>query len=263
MKIHVLTLTWNALNKLRANSEHLFIAMNDFDWTWHLRDNGSKDETVAEFSDKQNVCLYDIGHNRDTFAMGMNYLFEKASPAKDDVLLLLNNDVSVGRESIKQMHSLMTKTKADVVGCRLLYNGTDKLQHAGVIFGPRYNNLPFHFRPGEVSDSNAEKDRYFQAVTAACCLVKASAWEAVGGMDEDFKWAFDDVTLCLSIKNNGGKIAYCGKTKSFHEESASLKKNPVNKMFIQHNVSKFKEKWSGRYDIDHDKYLKNSNYNVI
>ena len=38
---------------------------------------------------------------------------------------------------------------------------------------------------------------------------------------------------------------YCGKTNVYHEESASLKKNPVNKMMMPHNVSAFRKKWEG------------------
>ena len=52
-----------------------------------------------------------------------------------------------------------------------------------------------------------------------------------------------------------------GGTKIFHEESASLKKNPVNKMFMSPNVKHFKSKWTGKYELDHDKYLNDSSYN--
>lgn len=50
---------------------------------------------------------------------------------------------------------------------------------------------------------------------------------------------------CLSIKyNQNKKIIYCGEAYAYHEESASLRQNPINKMMLPHNVSRFIEKWS-------------------
>ena len=276
MKIHALTLTWNGKEKLQALRKgfctNLLKLQNEGIKTavWRIRDNGSKDGTINELNSwifkgdcPISPIVHDISHNRDSFARGINYLFEKADPDDNDIILLLNNDVVFNDDdSLSKMYRLMKKTNAAVVGARLLYSNTTKLQHAGVIFSERYGRMPYHFRPGEESDANAEKDRYFQAVTAAVCLVKASSFRRIEGLDEGYRWAFEDIDMCLEIGKTE-KIAYCGKTKIFHEESASLKKNPVNKMFLQSNIKHFKDKWSNNYTIDHDLYLKNANYNVI
>jgi len=283
MKIHALTLSWEGIEDLKKMRlglcQNMAILYNKEGKLmpgcevaeWHIRDNGSKDGTVKEvngwryLSDSNVICTpYDIGHNRDSFATGVNYLFEKANPKDDDLVVLVNNDVEFPKhDSILKMHRLMKKTKAAVVGVRLLYTGTDKLQHAGVIFGPRYGNMPYHFRHGEKSDSNAKKNRYFQAVTAAVCLINPVSFRRVGGMDEKFDgWCFEDVDLFLRIGQDE-KIAYCGDTFIYHEESASLKKNPVNKLFMNKSVRYFREKWSGKYDLDHEKYLADSKYNEI
>jgi len=283
MKVHILTLNWNGKHYLSELSKQLGWETGfcwedgkikeDWDYpVWHIRDNGSKDGSIDEINRWQlmsdcriSAKVYDIGHNRDSFAKGMNYLFDQANPADDDLVYLLNNDVSFtcqGKPVLETMWNLQKKTKAGVVGVRLLYNNTDKLQHAGVIFSHRYNDLPFHFRPGEKSDANAKKNRYFQVVTAALCLVNPISWRRVGGFDERYSWAFDDVDLNLKIGQTE-KIAYCGETFAYHEESASLKKNPAHKLFMNQNVRILREKWAGKYKIDHDRYLKDPNYNII
>ena len=150
-----------------------------------------------------------------------------------------------------------------IVGAKLLYKGTNKLQHAGVIFGPRYGNMPYHFRHREESSLESNKNRFFQAVTAACCMVSLEVFAEIGDMDEKFSWAFDDIDYCLRAGQKGHMIAYCGETNIFHEESATLKKNPVNKLFLSKNVKHFKEKWFGKYELDHEKYLSNLKYNLI
>lgn len=266
--LFVFTLNWNGEDKLKKLALSLAESIHGLSMVtnWCVRDNGSKDKSLdilKTYQKYQNLQLFEISHNRATFAEGMNFLFKESGASKTDLILLLNNDVEFkDAQSIQKMIKLHERTKADVVGARLLFNGTNKLQHAGVIFSKKYNLLPFHYRPGEESDTDAEKNRYFQAVTAACCLVTGSAFEKIGGFDTAFKWAFDDVDMCLQI-GKFGKIAYCGETKIYHDESASLKKNPVNKMFMNTNVEYFRKKWSGKYEIDHDKYLKNPNYNEI
>lgn len=262
--LHILTLTWNGLSKLQDLKSGLEANLVGLDYTWHIRDNGSKDGTVEAIKD-WNAKIYPMSHNKDNFAQGMNYLADQVSLNDEDQILLLNNDVVFnGNNSIGDMLLLQEKTKADVVGARLLYNNTNKLQHAGVIFSDRYGRMPYHYRPNETSDSHSEKNRYFQAVTAAVALVNASAFKKVNGFNNDYIWSFEDIDLFLKIgqlkKNN---IVYCGQTNIFHEESASLKKNPVNKLFVEHNVKIFKNNWFGKYEIDHDKYLKDPNFNLV
>jgi GT2 family glycosyltransferase len=297
--IHVLTLSWDGLDKLKTLRPGLMrnLEKTGQEFKWYIKDNGSKDRTYAETYSWENTICYPISHNRDNFATGINELTTRIrdlvvkqdpetkaekriiseSPhiiryegksveelMKNDYYLFMNNDIEFGEDdALCKILKLMDDKDVGMVGCRLLYKGTDKLQHAGVIFSPKYGNMPYHYRHQENSDTQAEKNRYFQAVTAAVTLVRCSDFDEVGGMDNKFHWAFEDIDLCLRIKALGKKIAYCGDTKIFHEESASLKKNPVNKLFMGPNVSHFKSKWQNKYELDHDKYLKDIHYNEI
>lgn len=265
MTLYVFTLNWNNAKRLAELHDSLIPTIQHINIPikWLIKDNGSIDNPKNILSNDIDCSLYEINHNRDNFAKGVNFLYNIAKPNNNDLILLLNNDVVIKDPlSIKYMLDLQSRVKADVVGCRLLYKNSNKLQHAGVIFGKRYNNLPFHYRPGEESDVWSKKDRHFQAVTAACCLVTAEAFNRIGGMDEKFSWAFDDIDMCLQI-GQFGKIVYCGSTYIYHEESVSLKVNPVNKMFLNNNLAYFRRKWDGKYEIDHDLYLKNPRYKEI
>ena len=268
--IHVLTLNWNGLDKLSRLKAGLIKNLNQTDqkWAWYIRDNGSTDGSV-EWLDAINgktpegnkIEVIKMGHNRDNFAEGVNSLFEAAEPSQKDFILLLNNDVEFGdSQSLLKMIKIMDDPNVGIVGARLLYPGTNMLQHAGVIFSNRYGKMPYHYRHKEESDSFSKKNRYFQAVTAACCLIRAEAFQK---LDTKFHWSFEDIDLNLRIGKDGWKIVYCGETEIYHEESASLKKNPVNRMFLSHNVTYFKKKWFGKYEIDHDKYLKDPAYNKV
>jgi len=271
--LYILTLTWNASDKLLALKDSLLPGLEGVNYTWLIKDNASKDDTVAissTWGDKVRVIPYK--NNLQNFSAGMNYLFAEAAPKDNDLVMLLNNDVVFkDTTSIKNMMNILQKDKdVGAVGARLLYTDTDKLQHAGVVFNPRLG-LPLHFRAGEVTDDHATKNRLFQVVTGAVLLTKAEYFKNVfdknksgfKGMDENYHWAFDDVDLCLSIKYNmQKKIVYCGGTNIFHEESASLKKNPTNRLFMSHNANYLVNKWRGRYATDQAEYSQNPSYNL-
>ena len=66
--------------------------------------------------------------------------------------------------------------------------------------------------------------RYAQnmsAVTGACMMIRKSAYTAVGGLDETLQVAFNDVDLCLKLRNEGGKILYVPSAQLYHYESKS------------------------------------------
>lgn len=264
--IHILTLTYNGLSKLQKLRPGLLKNLETLgeEFKWYIKSNGCKDGTIEEVSKWPEVKLLDTGHNRDNFAAGVNKLCSISNAKQDDIYLFLNNDVEfVDNVSIKNMFELTKSPNAGVVGSRLLYNNTNMLQHAGTIFSYKYGSLAYHFRHKEQSDKNAEKNRYFQCVTAACCMVKVGDLNKIGGMDENYHWSFCDVDMNLSIRALGKRNIYCGQTKIYHEESATLNKLKQNQLFLQHNVSHFKTKWSGKYQIDHQLYLDDPNYNVI
>ena len=113
------------------------------------------------------------------------------------------------------MAALM-KDDVGIVGARLLYPNSRKLQHAGVIFSINART-PIHYRRGEMDDEHSAKNRYFQVVTAAVLLCHAKDYRKVR-MDENFRWAFDDSDFCIQVGTKlGKKIVYCGETEISHD----------------------------------------------
>lgn len=271
--LKIFTLSWNAADKLTKLKESLLPSLDGIDYEWFIKDNGSKDNTVEIASGwGDNVKIIPYKNNTQNFSMGMNFLFNEASPSDSDHILLLNNDVIFNdKNSINNMIGLLKKDSAvGVVGARLLYTNTNQLQHAGVVIDNKHR-MPTHYRTNQISDKHSEKNREFQAVTAAVMLTTAEIFKNVCktnksgnlGMDENFQWSFDDTDFCLSVKYNmEKKIIYCGNTNIFHEESASLKKNPTNKLFMPHNSNYFLSKWRTRYVLDHDNYKNNNSFQL-
>ena len=115
------------------------------------------------------------------------------------------------------------REEVGAVGAKLIYpNGN--IQHAGVVLGLGIAGHAFKHMPGDNEGymSMANTIRNFSAVTAACMLVKKSVFEKIGGFDEkNFSIAYNDVDLCLRMRERGYLIVYTPHAKFYHYESLS------------------------------------------
>ena len=261
-KLYIFTLNWNGEDKLKTLAASLIPSLQNIDYEWIIKDNASSDKSVDYLKSLNNnkINIIKYKDNLQNFAQGVNYIFKHTLPSDNDNILLLNNDIIFNdTSSLQKMLNMINNQDVGVVGAKLLYTNTNRLQHAGVVFH-KDHHLPYHFRTKEITDPIASKNRIFQAVTGAVMLTKAQYLK--DGMDELYQWAFEDIDLCLSINLNlNKKIVYCGETNIFHDESATLKKNPKDKL-LKHNINYFLKKWHGRYIIDHRLYLKDNKYNL-
>lgn len=273
MTLRILTLSWNGKEKLQKLKASLIPALENIEFEWYIKENGSKDGSVEEIKSWQDikVNLIEYPHNIDNYSQGINLLFKEASPKNDDIILTLNNDVII--KDNKSFHKMIQLLKKDqevgILGAKLNYTGTNKIQHCGVLFH-QSNGFPFHFRAG-VEESDRDKvNRYYPAVTGAVAMLKADTFANVftnssgnKGLKEEFFFAFEDIDMTMRITHHlKKKVVYCGETEIYHEESASLKKNPVHKMFFGNNCKLFMEEWRKYIDISLVKKYEDPNYNL-
>ena len=59
------------------------------------------------------------------------------------------------------------------------------------------------------------------AVTGACLMVKKSLFDALGGLDEMFEIALNDVDFCLRLREQGYLNVFTPFAELYHFESAS------------------------------------------
>src|SRR5205085_1204608 len=182
-----------------------------------LVDNASNDQTgqlLAELSGNVRVIRNEQNLG---FAKACN---QGAAVACGRHLVFLNNDTIPLRGWLRALvDAADTRPDCAIVGSKLLYpDGT--IQHAGVVFnhlGQAYH-LYAHL-PGDFPGANHARE--LQVVTAACMLIRREAFAAAGGFDEGFRNSFEDVDLCLRIREQGGRVLYEPKSVLFHLESQS------------------------------------------
>jgi len=266
MKVYLFTLHWNKKETLKQLKNSLIPALDGLNWEWIIKDNGSSDGSVEEIKswNNPNINLIDYGHNKDNYAKGMNVIFDHSGAKGSDLIFTLNNDILIkDHSSLKKMIDLISNDNSiGQVGAKLNFaDNIQKIQHCGVLFS-KTNYLPFHYRGSLKEESKDRQNRIFPAVTGALSLTRADIYDQVRH-SEEFHWCFEDIDFSMKVQSLNKKIVMCGQTQILHEESASLKKNPVNKMFMGHNSNTFLNKWRKAINTNiNNLYLSDPNYNL-
>ncbi len=172
-----------------------------------------------------------------------------AREAKGEQILLLNNDTEViSPDWIQEMLMYTQRQDVGAAGAKLYYpDGT--IQHAGIGIGITVAAGHF-FRgfPGE-SDGYHGRLKYAQdvsAVTGACMMIPRKVYEEMGGLDESFSIMFNDVDLCLRIRQAGYLIVWTPWAELTHYESKSRGPDgdtPEKKRFFVRETNRFLRKW--------------------
>jgi len=190
-------------------------------------DNDTTDPEALAFLDKASedarvrVLRYPHSYNFST----INNM--AAREARGDYLVLLNNDTVVVQENwLDRMMAHGQRPEVGIVGARLVYPD-GRLQHAGVILGLSgvcdHVNIGLSMKePGYMA--RAQQVQNFEAVTAACLLIRKSVYMEVGGLDEErFRVLFNDVDLCLKVREQGYNIVWTPYATLIHHGSVSVK----------------------------------------
>ena len=145
-----------------------------------------------------------------------------------DYILLLNNDTEVITPNwLEEMLMFAQREDVGAVGA-MLYYPDDTIQHAGVILG--LGGVAGHafryFNKGECGyQARLLYAQNLSAVTGACMMIRRNVWEKVGGLDEAFAVAFNDVDFCMRIRQAGYLIVWTPFAELYHCESKSRGKD--------------------------------------
>jgi GT2 family glycosyltransferase len=150
---------------------------------------------------------------------------EAARQCASPILVFLNDDTEViSGDWLTAMVELACRREVGCVGAKLLYpNG--KIQHAGVIMGI-FDNCGHAFK-GLAGDRQHYFDlpdviRNVSAVTGACLAIRTEVFQEVGGFDEqELPVAFNDIDLCLKIRQKGYRVLYTAHAVLYHHEAFS------------------------------------------
>lgn len=148
-----------------------------------------------------------------------------ARPARGEVLVLLNNDCeAIAAGWLDELVAWAMRPGIGVVGAKLLYPNRT-IEHAGLVLGVhRVAAHAFEFYPDGWPGLPAwlAYPRTCSAVTAACCAVRKTVFEQVGGFDEThLPVNFNDVDFALRVREAGLRNVWTPHAVLLHHKSAT------------------------------------------
>ena len=172
--------------------------------------------------------------------------------AKGEYLVFLNNDVEVGPGWLEELLSVCIRPDVGAAGARLVFPD-GRIQSAGIVVGiGSVAGSLFTGMNGAYSGylHKASLMQDLSAVTAAMMIVKRSAFREAGGFDEELAVAFNDVDLCLKIRQAGLLIVYDPFAQAVHHESVSRGDEYTKDKAVRwrREAALMKERWTGYYE---------------
>jgi len=176
--------------------------------------------------------------------------------AKGEHILFLNNDTEIiHADWMRSMHAWSQRGSIGAVGAKLLYHN-DTIQHGGVVIG--LGGVAGHVFTGTHKDgpgyfNYVNTINNYSAVTAACMMVERTKLEGIGGWEELFTVEYNDVDLCLRLREKGWNNVYLPHVSLYHYESLTRGHPHMTKESYERHlreVGLFKERWKKYIDDD-------------
>ena len=176
--------------------------------------------------------------------------------ARGDYLIFINGGAYPMPGLIDKMMD-MAKTNNDIgiVGCKHINPRNGRIHHAGMAF---FNDagkfkMTCLYRGVQADNPVVNRVREFQAVSAACMLVKKDVFLDAGGFDENMK-GVEDIDLCFNIRKNGKKIVYLPQAVIYYDGCLGIND------YTPHDLYFIEAKWGSKVEYDLEKLLSEDSF---
>jgi GT2 family glycosyltransferase len=174
------------------------------------------------------------------------------------VLAFLNNDIEITQSGwLREMVSRAVQPDVGAVGAKLFYpDGT--IQHAGIVTGlgaDRISGHPYTRAPRDSAGSFGDLllAREVSAVTAACLTIRRSVFVETGGFDQaNLAVSYNDVDLCLRLRERGYRNIVTPFAELVHDESASrgADDGPEKRARLEREMAYMRARWGDALERD-------------
>lgn len=179
-----------------------------------------------------------------------------AAAASGDLLLFLNNDIEpIEPAWLRRLVTSLDEAGAAMAGAMLVdpdrpgeSGTTGALQHRGIILRAAGGAV----RPGLAGKDEDPRaalgpDRPAAGVVAACALVRARAFRAVGGFSDLYHYGGEDTDLGFKLIAAGHGIVVSGRSVLLHRPLSTRRGSPVaDREHILGNQRLLLERWGPR-----------------
>jgi N-acetylglucosaminyl-diphospho-decaprenol L-rhamnosyltransferase len=241
MDLSAIIVNWNSGDYLMRLVDSLAAMKHEFREIC-IVDNASTDSSLEGLQQHPEVQVLGQPQNQG-FARAAN---EGISRVDSSFLLLLNADVEVIPESVRQLYREIESRPRAAIVCGSLIDSGGRPQSrfqirpfpdwksvlSDVLFFDellRWLRLVSEDEPSSAGADNdgpcaaAQRELRVEQPAAACWLLRKRAWEEIGGFDPRFYPAwFEDVDFCKRLRDAGWQIFYFPHLPFVHKGGVSL-----------------------------------------
>lgn len=184
-----------------------------------------------------------------------------------DYIVLLNNDTKIITENwIETMLGNCQREDVGIVGAKLLYDN-QTVQHAGVVLG--LTGVAGHINAGLEENDPGYMARNiicqnYSAVTGAMLMISKKDYEEIGGLDENFPVAYNDVDLCLKIREKNKVVVMNPFVEAYHFESKTrgyeISEEKIKR--LEKDSNRLKNKWKKYFDNEDPYFNPNFRHDI-
>jgi GT2 family glycosyltransferase len=252
-RVDAVVVAYNSARTLRGCVEPL-AAMEDVRVT--VVDNASPDDGLATLEGLP-VAIVRAGRNGG-FAAGCNIGIAQGSAP---YVLLLNPDARLGRADLDALVGVLDREPEVGLAAPRVLEEDGTLSHSLRRFPRRRSTfaqaLFLHrvWPNAEWTDEVIRDEAVYDApgspewVSGACMLVRRTALEALGGLDEDFFLYCEDIDLCARLRGAGWDIRYEPAAAVHHEGGASGPRERLLAVYARNRVLYARKHASGRVAV--------------
>lgn len=186
-----------------------------------LIDDGSSDGTaqwLQSLEQQSTVLSAEGGLRVHILRNAANQGFAKTNnkaiaTARGEVLAMLNSDLLLSPGWLEPMLAVLQapSLNAGLVGNIQLRVADNAIDHAGMRLG-----LDGKMQHMQTLTENLVPHLRVFAATGACCLVRKSDFDAVGGFDEKFVNGGEDIDLCMRLRQAGKPVCIALESRVGH-----------------------------------------------
>ena len=209
-------------------------------------------KVITEFELKENFEVVSFSGDFNFAAM----VNRAAEVANGDVFVLLNNDTEIfDADWLKELVAQVSRPEIGIAGALLLF-GDGTIQHAGI--HPGVGGLMGHGHKHLPGDNSGYFNRLkavheVAAVTGACLAIEKATWCDLNGLDEEnLAVAYNDVDICLKVRQKNLRVIFTPFSKLFHHESVSrgIDDAPERNARLQSEIQVMQERWGAMLSQD-------------
>jgi GT2 family glycosyltransferase len=186
-------------------------------------DNDAEENARDRLRSVEGHITYVVSGSNLGFSGGMNLGIRLALRRGADRVLLVNSDVIVPPDCVERLERCLETQRAGIAGPVVVARSDPGwIASLGLSYAPRTGRMRHRGVGATRGDGDRIESRHVDAVSGCLMLIRREVFDAVGLLDEDFFFSFEELDFCLKAKQAGFPTVLDGTAVAYHEGGRSI-----------------------------------------